>query len=263
MNRIERKFQQLSRQKRKALIPFLAAGDPSISLTKALIREVEEQGADIIELGIPFSDPLADGPTIQKAYLRGLKNGVTLQDVLKLVKEVRQESEIPIVIMSYYNLIFKMGLEEFVQGAREVGVDGVIVPDLPPEEGETFHQLATREGLATIFLVAPNSPPERISKIAQKTRGFLYYVSLMGVTGERKALAPDLIGSLQTIRSSIQLPLVVGFGISTPEHVRLLAPWVDGIVVGSALIRVIENNLKDPALLREVGRFVAQLKSAT
>jgi tryptophan synthase alpha chain len=263
MNRIKARFTLLKERRGKALIPFIAAGDPSLELTKALILEMERQGADLIELGIPFSDPLADGPTIQKAYLRSLRNQTTLKKVINLVKEVRQESEIPLIIMSYYNLIFKMGEAAFIQQAVQAGVDGLIVPDLPPEEGVFLQDLAQEEGLAMIYLVAPTSPHQRINLIAKRSTGFLYYVSLMGVTGERRELARDLVDALQAVRSLTQIPLAVGFGISSPEHVKSLAPWVDGVIVGSALIKIIEDNLNDPDLVKKVGRFVAELKAAT
>ncbi|OGW16061.1 MAG: tryptophan synthase subunit alpha [Nitrospinae bacterium RIFCSPLOWO2_12_FULL_45_22] len=263
MKRIEEKFKQLKNQREKALIPFIAAGDPSLPLTKALILGMERQGADMIELGIPFSDPLADGPTIQKAYLRGLKSHTTLKDVLKLVRELREETDIPLIIMSYYNLIYRMGEASFVQQAAQAGVDGLIVPDLPPEEGEFLQSLAEEAGLAAIYLLAPTTPDRRVQLIAQKGSGFLYYVSLMGVTGERDNIAQDVTPSLQNIRALTNMPIAVGFGISSPEHVRSVASWVDGVIVGSAVIKLIEDNLARPNLVGRVGKFIAQLKAAT
>ena len=263
MKRIEEKFKQLKNQREKALIPFIAAGDPSLSMTKAMVLEMERQGADMIELGVPFSDPLADGPTIQKAYLRGLKNQTTLKDVINLIMELRKETEIPLILMSYYNLIYKMGESLFVQQAAQAGVDGIIVPDLPPEEGEFLQSMAEEDGIDTIHLIAPTTPDKRVQFIAQKGSGFLYYVSLMGVTGERENIAQNLTLSLQTIKSLTPMPISVGFGISSPQHVRSVSPWVDGVIVGSAIVKLIENNLDNPGLVDIVGKFVAGLKAAT
>jgi tryptophan synthase alpha chain len=248
MNRIGEKFKQLKNRREKALVSFIAAGDPSLPL---------------IELGIPFSDPLADGPTIQKAYLRGLKSHTTLKDVLKLVRELREKTEIPLIIMAYYNLIYKMGESSFIQQAAQAGVDGLIVPDLPPEEGEFLQSLAEEEGLAIIHLIAPTTPDKRLQLIAEKSSGFLYYVSLMGITGERKNIAQDVTLNLQTIRTFTHMPIAVGFGISTPEHITSLVPWVDGIIVGSAIIKLIEDNIDRPDLVKTIGKFIAQLKAAT
>jgi tryptophan synthase alpha chain len=263
MERIEKKFKELRNRREKALIIFIAAGDPSLSLTKDLILEMERQGADMIELGVPFSDPLADGPTIQEAYQRGLKQHISLKDVIKLVEELREDTEIPLIIMSYYNMIYRLGESSFIHQAAQAGVDGLIIPDLPPEEGEFLQSLAEEEGIATIYLIAPTTPDKRIRFIAQKGRGFLYYVSLMGVTGERKNMARDLPLSLRNMRALTEIPIAVGFGISSPEHIKSITPWADGVIVGSAVVKLIENNANKPELIEKVGKFVAQLKAAT
>ncbi|MDD2902009.1 MAG: tryptophan synthase subunit alpha [Syntrophales bacterium] len=260
MTRIEAVFRQLKKRGEKALIPFITAGDPDLQTTKALALEMAAKGADVLELGIPFSDPLADGPTIQAASLRALQAGVHFQQVLELAGELRQETDIPLVLMGYYNPILQYGLERTVSEAKRLGVDGFIIPDLPLEEAGPWRRLAVAAGLAPIFLAAPTSGPERIKKAGRLTRGFLYYVSVTGITGARQALPADLIAALQEVRALVQCPLAVGFGISTPEQVQGLAPYVDGVVVGSAIVQRVAK-LKGPELIKEVGDFIAALKA--
>lgn len=262
MNTIDIKFKELKKVGGKALIPFITAGDPNLEITKALILEMEKQGADIIELGIPFSDPLADGPTIQKASQRALKNQTSLKDVLKLVKEIRGISSIPLIFMTYYNVIFKYGVEKFVQKAISAGVDGIIIPDLPPEEAKDLTDEAHKKYLDTIFLLTPTSTKSRINLIAKKSQGFIYYVSLTGVTGARNKLASDIEQTLKLIRSQTKKPIAVGFGISTPEQAAKVASWADGIIVGSAIVKIIEENIENPDLVQKVGEFVKHLKKA-
>lgn len=257
-SKITETFKRLKRKDRKALIPYIMAGDPDIKTTEELILEIERSGGDIIELGVPFTDPLADGPTIQKAAYRALKN-VTLRDVLSLVKRVRERTEIPLVLMTYYNPIFKYGDEAFVHDAVTSGVNGVIIPDLPVEEANNFITISKREGLDTIFLLAPTSTPERIRIIEKASRGFIYYVSITGITGAKIEEIDSIKRPLERIREITDKPIAVGFGISTAEEAKRISEWADGIIVGSAIVRIIEENLESPSLVEKVGGFVKNL----
>ncbi len=259
MKRIEETFRRLKARGEKALIPFITAGDPDLETSRRLALTLARRGADLLELGIPFSDPLADGPTIQAASLRALKGGVHLADVLALAGRIRQESDLPLVLMGYYNPIFQHGLEETAREAVRQGVDGFIIPDLPAEEADKWRQAALGAGVAPIFLAAPTSGPERIRRLGRLTRGFLYYVSITGITGARRELPPELVAALQEVRSLVTCPVAVGFGISTPEQVAWLAPYVDGVVVGSAIVERVAR-LRGEALFQEIGDFVAALK---
>jgi tryptophan synthase alpha chain len=260
-NRIDATFARLAGQSRKALIPFLAAGDPSIETTEALVMELKARGADIIELGIPFSDPLADGVVNQRAYQRALANGTTLADILALVARVRRRTEIPIVLMSYINPIHRFGLDRFPAAARRAGVDGLILCDCPPEEGEGFAAALREEGIHFIQLLAPTSPDRRIAMISGHGGGYLYYVSLRGVTGPRDSLPADLEARIRHIRSLTTLPLAVGFGISTPAQAQAVAAFADAVIVGSALVAAVEAaGAADP--VRRAGDFLASLRAA-
>ena len=261
MSRIKNTFNRLKKKNETALIPYLMAGDPDLATTRALILEMEKSGADIIEIGAPFSDPLADGPTIQKAALRSLKNHTSIADVLGLVAEVRRESKIPLILMTYYNLIFKYGEERFVTDAVAAGLDGLILPDLPPEEAGTLMPLAKKAGLDTIFLLAPTSTSDRIKLVTKVSQGFVYYVSLTGVTGARTGLQQSIAESLQKIKAITDKPIAVGFGISTPEQAAQVTHWgADGVIVGSALVKVIEENIGNAELVHHAAAFVKSLK---
>jgi len=260
MNRIESKFGDLKSRGRKALIPFITAGDPNLDTTFELVLEMERKGADVIELGVPFSDPLADGTTIQRASQRALNNKVRLKDILELVCKLRKKTEIPIVIMSYLNPIYKYGLEEFARVCRKMGVDGVIIPDLVPEEAEGWLEAARLNELSTIFLAAPTSPLERIRRIAKKSTGFLYYVSLTGVTGARDRLDSNTIEALKAIKRATDRPVACGFGISRPEQARKVSRYSDGVIIGSAIIDLIERSTSRRAMLTNVGNFIASLR---
>ncbi len=260
MSRIDKVFSRLRDNKEKALIPYIMAGDPDLKKTEELILEIEKAGAHIIELGVPFSDPLADGPTIQKASDRSLTRGTSLRKVLSLVKRVRGRCDIPIVLMTYYNPIFRYGETRFTEDAVACGVDGVIVPDLPPEEGSRLIKAARKSGMDIIFLLAPTSTDERIKKISRLSNGFIYYVSLTGVTGMRKSLAEDLRSNLKRIKDFTDKPIVVGFGVSTPEQVAQVSRWADGVVVGSAIVNLVEKNVNNPRLAFQVRDFVRKLK---
>ena len=260
-SRIEEKFKKLKEANQKALIPFITAGDPDLDTTKRLVIEMERAGADIIELGVPFSDPIADGPAIQKASYRSLKSGTTLKKIIGVVKELRQTTEIPLVLMTYYNPVFKYGISEFVRDASDAGVDGIIIPDLPPEEGEGIIEEGKRHNLNTIFLLAPTSTKERIKIVASASTGFIYYVSLTGVTGARKSLPETVEASVNKIRKATDKPIAVGFGISTAEQAKRIASFADGVIVGSAIVNVIEKNIDKPDLIEKVSGFVKDLKS--
>jgi tryptophan synthase alpha chain len=261
-NRIEQTFARLDGEARTGLIPFLAAGDPSLSVTEALVYEFEARGADIVELGVPFSDPLADGVVNQRAYQRALAGGVTLSRILESVARIRKRSEVPIVLMSYINPIHRFGLQGFPSAARDVGVDGLIVSDCPPEEMGELHVALEGAGVHPILLIAPTSPARRISLIAAKSGGYIYYVSLRGVTGPRDRLPADLAAGIQRVRALTATPLAVGFGISTPEQVRAVAELADAVIVGSAVVATIEQSLDAPDLVTRVGTFVGSLRAA-
>ena len=256
MNRIEQKFHALRRENKKAFIAFITAGYPNLNITKKLVLEFAKIGADIIELGVPFSDPLADGPIIQEASQAALKRGVNLNDILNLVKTVRKDIDIPLCLMTYYNPVFCFGEENFAMKAAAYGVDGIIIPDLPPEEGHAFIRLANKFNLDTIFFLSPTSTRERIKFISGVSRGFIYYVSLTGVTGPRQNLPKDLTSNLKAIKKLTGRPVCVGFGVSRPEQVKAIYKIADGVIVGSAIIKKIRENIDKPNLVKKVGKFV-------
>lgn len=256
MNRIEKKFKALKKNRKKALIAFVTAGYPSLSVTEKLILEFEKRGVDIVELGVPFSDPMADGPIIQESSQAALKKGVSLRDILELVKKARENTGIPICLMSYYNPIFCFGEESFAKKAAQAGVDGVIVPDLPPEEAQGLIRAALKNKLDTVFFLSPTSTKERVEKIVKVSRGFIYYVSLTGVTGPRRVLASDFAQKIRLIKGRTKKPVCVGFGVSNPEQAREINKVADGVIVGSAIIRKIKDNIGRPDLVKRVGSFV-------
>ncbi len=260
MNRIDSLFETLKVKEKTALMPFLVAGDPTLDHTAELIAAVEQAGADMLELGVPFSDPMADGPTIQAASQRALASRVTLRGILNMVKKVRKHVRLPIVLMTYYNPLYQYPMKEFAPQAAKVGVDGIIVPDLPPEEADEWRSHAALAGLHTIFLVAPTSPPSRIEKADSLSRGFLYYVSVAGVTGARQNLPRDLTLALDRTADQVRNPLAVGFGVGSPAQVASLAPHADGIIVGSALVKVVEQFHDSSSLVKKVQGFVSELK---
>lgn len=262
MGRIADKFKELKKRGDKGLVTFITAGDPDLETTAGMIRELEAGGADLIELGIPFSDPMADGPTIQLSSERALKAGTTLPKILDLVRSVRAGTEIPIILMGYYNPVFAYGVERFVADAVDAGVDGVILVDLPPEEAESegFTSMAREKGLDVIFLLAPTSDEGRIGKVVKSGRGFLYYVSVTGVTGARKEVSASLDAEVGRVRDATALPLVVGFGISDPVQAGTVALLGDGVVVGSALVKLFEQ-YRGTELRERVRDFVSALKT--
>ena len=248
MTRISEKFKRLSAKGGTAFIPYVMAGDPSLDKTVEMVRELEESGADIIELGVPFSDPLADGPTIQRASERALRNSVTLRKVISLVRDLRQSTQVPLVLMTYFNPVFKYGIEDFIGNARVAGVDGVIIPDLPPDEAEDFIKLSRRASLDTIFLLAPTSTEERIRKVTKASSGFIYYVSMTGITGANLSLDGSMESLISAIRKFTDKPVAVGFGVSTPGEASAVSRVADGVIVGSAIVKRLHetpDELKD------------------
>jgi tryptophan synthase alpha chain len=262
MSRIQGCFAALAKAKRKALIPYIAAGDPHPSLTVPLMRGLVEAGADILELGVPFSDPMADGPVIQRASERALKHGVGLADVLSMVKDFRKsDDKTPIVLMGYANPIEAMGVEKFIAGARAAGVDGVIVVDYPPEECEQFAALAKKQEIDPIFLLAPTSTDKRIEQVGRVGSGYLYYVSLRGVTGAANLDFSEVSAKLPRIRAATRLPIGVGFGIRDAESARKVAQSADAVVIGSRIIQEIEAGAADQAVSR-VKAFLKPIREA-
>lgn len=236
-SRIEKTFKRLKKEGKKAFIPYVMAGDPSLERTKEIVLLLEECGADIVELGVPFSDPLADGPTIQRASERALKDGVTLRKVVSLVKDLRQLTRIPTVLMTYFNPVFKYGIDNFIKDAKDAGVDGMIIPDLPPDEAEDFIQQSRKAALNTIFLLAPTSTEDRIKKVAKASSGFIYYVSITGITGASLLLDGSMEELILKIRKYTDRPIAVGFGVSTPVEASAVAKVSDGVIVGSAIVK--------------------------
>ena len=259
MNRIDQTFKKLHQQKKKAFIAFITAGDPNLKATYDLVLALEQAGADIIELGVPFSDPMADGPTIQASSMRALQKGTSLKKVLDLVKQLRRKTQIPLCLMTYYNIIFAHSEEQFVKDAVACGVDGIIIPDLPVTEAGTLRKLAGNAGLATVFFVAPTTSSDRIKPIAQASSGFIYYVSLTGVTGTREALPSTVIADIKRIKNHTNKPVCVGFGISRTEHVRKIGAISDGVIVGSAIINEIVRNAGKRDLVKNVCAYVSRL----
>jgi len=252
MGRIEQTFNRLRKSDESALISYIMAGDPSLEATKRFVSELEEAGTDIIELGVPFSDPLADGPAIQRAHERALQKGITLKKVIALVKEIRQSSQIPIILMTYYNPVFKFGLEAFAREAAESGVDGVIIPDLIPDEAHDFMNVTRLHNIDTIFLLAPTSTLERIRKVVKASTGFIYYVSITGITGATLSVGDTMKDTLTLIRSNTRKPVAVGFGISNPEEATEISKLADGVIIGSAIVRRIAEGKDITGFVKEI-----------
>ena len=259
MNRIDKKFIQLKKQNRKAFIAFITAGFPDLSTTAKLVIELEKNGVDIIELGVPFSDPLADGPTIQEASGFSLQQGTNLIKILDLVKQLRALTSLPICLMTYYNPVFCFKEKSFVDKAVAAGVDGVIIPDLPYEEAKKFSSYAQQKGLVNICFISPTSSLARTKAILKIARGFIYYVSLTGVTGSRNRLGADLKIKLAAIKKLTTKPVCVGFGISNAGQVKAVCKISDGVIVGSAIVGKIKENIGNRNLVQRVGSFVGRL----
>ncbi|MFB3919258.1 MAG: tryptophan synthase subunit alpha [Candidatus Velamenicoccus archaeovorus] len=261
MNRIDATFRKLKKRGRRALIPFVTAGYPGLGATEKIVLGLESAGADVVELGVPFSDPIADGPVIQMSSFEALKKGVTLKDVLGLVGRLRRRTQIPLVAMTYFNPVLQYGPRRFVTDALKAGLDGVIIPDLPPQEEKDFQAEARRKGLAVVLFISPTTPPARARTIAAQARGFIYFVSLAGVTGARRKLPPDLKARLAAAkRIAGETPVCVGFGVSSPKQVRELGRYCDGVIVGSAVVNKIREGLRLKDYAARTAAFVRSLK---
>lgn len=260
--RIEKKFAELKQKGEKALVVYLTAGDPDLERTRCLILSLDKAGADILEIGVPFSDPTADGPIIQAASQRALKCGVTLSRILHMIESLRNVCNIPIVLFGYYNPIFSYGNEQFAINAKKAGVDGILVVDLPPEESRELRQYTDRAGIDFISLIAPTTDDDRIRTISHNATGFLYYISITGVTGTAKPVVENIREGVYRIRRITALPLVVGFGISSPQQAGEIASLAEGIVVGSAFVHLIEKNTGNENLIQIASTFVRDIKNA-
>ena len=262
MSRLETTFARLRERGERALMPYFTAGDPSLAETRRLVAAAERAGADVVELGVPFSDPIADGPVVQRAGARALAAGASLPRVLELVAGLRADGvKLPIALMTYYNPVLAFGLKSFARTAIDAGADAVIVPDLPYEECDPLRAEAEPAGLDLVQFVAPTSPAARVKTIARLARGFIYVVSVTGITGERRTLPPELDAQIRTLRLVTTKPLCVGFGVSTPEQVGAVGKLADGILVGSAIVRLVERHTGDPSLIDEVAKFIGSLKA--
>lgn len=262
MNRIDAAFDNAKRRGEIALVCFITAGDPDLATTKEVVKTLAEAGADVIELGVPFSDPLADGPSIQASSFRALEAGATIPKVFETVAEIRRGCDVPLVLMTYYNPVQKYGIARFAGEAASAGADGVIITDLPFEEAGEWKSTADGLNLATIQLIAPTSTKDRIELGAKMASGFIYCVSRTGVTGAQSSVPVELSGLVGSIKAATDLPVAVGFGVSTPEHVRDIARFADGAVVGSAVVNMMQANAGKQDMLARLSKFVTELKAA-
>jgi len=261
VSRLDDTFSRLRAAGERALVGYFTAGDPSLETTRQLVGEAERQGADVIELGVPFSDPLADGPVIQRAAMRSLAAGTSLPRVLEMVARLRPEVQLPLLLFTYYNPVLAFGLGGLARAAARAGVDGLMVPDLPVEECGPLAAECEANKLDLVQFVAPTSTVTRMRRIARRSRGFIYLVSLTGVTGARQALPPELSAQVRELRRVTRKPICVGFGIGTPEQAAAVGALADGVIVGSAIVRCVEEHASSPALVAEVGKFIAALKA--
>jgi tryptophan synthase alpha chain len=265
MSVIDELFTNLRREKRKALMPFITAGDPDLQFTADVLKELVARGCHLCEVGIPYSDPIADGPVIQASYTRALEHKIKLADILKTLGNIAPDVKAPLVTMVSYAIVYRHGLQKYVDEVRQCELAGLIVPDLPVEESAQLAAICKRSDVSLIQLVTPTTPRERAVRIAETSTGFLYYVSVAGITGERTSLPPNLVDNVGWLRTQTDLPICIGFGISKPEHVKLLAPVADGLIVGSAIVRRIAAAADKPRekVLKDVGDFAAELLAAT
>ena len=264
MSAVDQLFVRLKSEKRKAFMPFITAGDPDLDFTAAVIRELAARGCDMCEVGIPYSDPIADGPVIQASYTRALDKKIKLAQILQTLTTVTKDVTAPIVTMVSYAIIYRHGLAKYVADAKAAGIAGAIVPDLLVEEADELAKICRKEDFSLIQLVTPTTPRERAVRIANASSGFLYYVSVTGITGERAELPPQLLENVSWLREQTPLPICIGFGISQPQHIKLLAPVADGLIVGSAVVRRIAEAATKPrdAVLKDVGNYAAELLAA-
>lgn len=264
MSTIDDLFKQLRRENRKALMPFVTAGDPDLRFTAAVLNELVGRGCHLCEVGIPYSDPIADGPVIQASYTRALEHQIKLADILKTLAQVASQLAAPLVTMVSYAIVYRRGLQAYVDDVHQRGIAGLIVPDLPVEESAELAKICGSRDISLIQLVTPTTPRDRAVRIADTSTGFLYYVSVAGITGERTELPPELVENVGWLRTQTDLPICIGFGISRPDHVKLLAPVADGLIVGSAIVRRIAMAAQEPRdqVLADVGDYAAELLAA-
>jgi tryptophan synthase alpha chain len=264
MSAIDKLFNELRATGRKAFMPFVTAGDPDLRFTAELIRRLVERGSSLCEVGVPYSDPIADGPVIQASYTRTLHKGITLAEIFQMLTRLASELPAPLVTMVSYAIVYRHGMEAYVRQAKTAGLAGLIVPDLPVEEAGPLAEACRREDLSLIQLITPTTPYNRALRIAERTTGFIYYVSVTGITGERDRLPQELVDNVARLRHKTDLPICIGFGISRPEHVRMLAPVADGLIVGSAIVRRVAEAGTKPReqVLTEIGEYVSSLLAA-
>src|SRR6266566_9951758 len=262
MNRIVERFARLRKEGRKGFIVYIGAGDPNLEMTRQFALAFDRLGVDVLELGVPFSDPLADGLVNQLAAQRGLESGTTPPKLLETIVAIRKKSQIPIVLYIYFNLIHRIGTEKFIRDAAKAGVDGLLVLDLPPEESDNYETFMSKNNLCHIYLVAPTTPEERMEFIVKRGSGFIYYISREGVTGMQSQVASNLASQVAKIRAHTTLPIAIGFGVSNPQQAKLVAQNADAVVVGSAVVNQIAENGKSKDLVKRVGKFVKSLADA-
>jgi len=261
MGRIEDRFLILKEQGKKALITFVTAGDPDLGTTVRIVKEMEKQGADIIELGVPYSDPIAEGPVIQAANERALSKGIKVRDIMASVKTMREDVKVPLLYLLYFNSILRYGPAAFFKDCAEVGIDGVIIPDLPYEERWEIEEFADNFGVVIITLISPVSE-ERVEKIAKEAKGFVYCVSSLGVTGVRKDFDTDFNRFFSIVNKATKIPKALGFGVSTPEHIKALKGYCDGLIVGSAIVKLVGSSLNPDEAVKKVGSYINELRTA-
>ena len=261
MNRIDKCFKELKQRNETGFIPFLTACDPTPAATADIIVDLDKRGADVIELGFPYSDPIADGPVIQASYSRVLSNGITTATIFDMVKEVRKRSEIPIVAMVSYSIVYRYGYKKFIEAAQSIGIDGATIPDLPVEEAAEIFDIAKKNDFKIVCFVAPTTTDNRLNIITSRSEGFLYYIAVVGITGTRKALPDDLGENIRKLKNKTTCPVAVGFGVSTPEQAGVVGKIADGVIVGSAIVREIERNKDLPisSLVSNLGAFAEKL----
>ncbi|MDH5509881.1 MAG: tryptophan synthase subunit alpha [Nitrospinota bacterium] len=262
MSRITDTMERLRKERKSALAIFLTGGDPSIRASKELILAAAKAGADIIEIGIPFSDPLADGPVIQRSFLRAIKAGANVNAILKLVESVRKETDIPLLFMVATTLVINHGVERFMKDSARAGVDGIILPDAPPEEAGEFVPAARAAGLDTIFLAAPTSTPQRLKTVARLSTGFLYYINVSGVTGDKSATVSDVSAQIRKAKKASKAPVMAGFGVKTPEQAKALSKVADGVIIGSAAVDIVDSAKNRSAAASALARFVGSVRKA-
>lgn len=263
MNKLSKTFKQLRKNKQTALMPFFTAGYPNVKIFTELIKEADRRGASIIEIGIPFSDPIADGPTIQYSSFKALQKKINLDKIFKILKGLTKEISTPLVIMSYYNPILQFGVKKFCREAKSSGVSGLIIPDLPPGEDKILETEAKNFGLDLIYLLAPNATPERIKLVTKHSQGFVYLVSVTGVTGSRKNLPKELLSFIKRVKKQTKKPLCVGFGISNVKHVKALRKVADGVIIGSAIVDIIRQGENSSKVVKKVGDFFGKISKST